>query len=61
MMKNNKSKIILKEILQKNCVKNMEFYLKSNSVKNSLKCPKSKSLSHSLSKLFPNYQINIGP
>ena len=34
----------------------MEFYFQSNSVMNSLKCPKSKSLSHCLTKLFPFYQ-----
>ena len=34
----------------------MEFYFQSNSVMNSLKCPKSKSLSHCLTELFPFYQ-----
>ena len=34
----------------------MEFYFQSNSVMNSLKCPKSKSLSHCLTELFPIYQ-----
>ena len=34
----------------------MEFYFQSNSVLNSLKCPKSKSLSHCLTELFPVYQ-----
>ena len=38
------------------CVKKMEFYFQSNSVMNSLKCPKSKSLSHCLTELFPIYQ-----
>ena len=39
----------------RNCVK-MEFFFQSNSIMNSLKCPKSKSLSHCLTELFPNYQ-----
>ena len=34
----------------------MEFYFQSNSVMNSLKCPKSKSLSHCLTELFPIYR-----
>ena len=34
----------------------MEFHFQSNSVMNSLKCPKSKSLSHCLTELFPIYQ-----
>jgi hypothetical protein len=34
----------------------MDFYFQSNSVMNSLKCPKSKSLSHRLTELFPIYQ-----
>ena len=34
----------------------MEFYLQSNSVMDSLKCLKSKSLSHCLTKLLPIYQ-----
>ena len=41
------------------CVKKMEFYFQSNSVMNSLKCPKAKSLSHCLTELFPIYQNNI--
>ena len=36
--------------------KKMESYFQSNSVMNSLKCPKSKSLSHCLTELFPIYQ-----
>ena len=40
----------------RNCVKNMEFHFQSNSVMNSLKYPKSKSLSHCLTELFPIYQ-----
>ena len=39
----------------RNCVK-MEFFFQSNSIMNSLKCPKSKSLSHCLTELFPIYQ-----
>ena len=34
----------------------MEFYFQNNSVMNSLKCSKSKSLSHCLTELFPFYQ-----
>ena len=34
----------------------MEFYFQSNSVMNSLKCPKSKSLNNCLTELFPFYQ-----
>ena len=34
----------------------MEFYFQSNSVLNSLKCPKSKSLSHCLTELFQIHQ-----
>ena len=34
----------------------MEFYFQGNSVMNSLKCPKSKSLSHCHTELFPIYQ-----
>ena len=34
----------------------MDFYFQSNSAMNSLKCPKSKSLSHCLTKLFLFYQ-----
>jgi hypothetical protein len=34
----------------------MELYFQSNSVINSFKCPKSKSLSHFLTELFPIYQ-----
>ena len=37
----------------RNCVKKMEFYFQSNSVMNSLKCPKSTSLSHCPTELFP--------
>ena len=40
----------------KKLFKKMEFYFQSNSVMNSLKCPKSKSLSHCLTELFPIYQ-----
>ena len=36
----------------------MEFYFQSNSVMNSLKCPKSKSLTHCFTELFPIYQKN---
>ena len=36
--------------------KKMEFYFQSNSVMNSLECPKSKSLSHCLTEIFPIYQ-----
>ena len=36
----------------------MEFYFQSNSVMNSLKCPKSKSLSLCLTEIFPFYQNN---
>ena len=43
----------------------MEYYFQSNSVKNSLKCPKAKSATHCLTKLFPIYQnkhwITAGP
>jgi hypothetical protein len=35
---------------------NFERNFASNSVMNSLKCPKSKSLSHCLTELFPIYQ-----
>ena len=38
----------------------MEFYFQSNSVMNSLKCPKSKSLSHCLTEI-QSIKINIGP
>ena len=34
----------------------MKFYFQSNSVMNSLKCPKSKSLSYCLTELFTIYQ-----
>ena len=34
----------------------MESYFQSNSVKNTLKCPKAKSATHCLTKLFPIYQ-----
>ena len=37
-------------------MKKMEFYFQSNSVMNSLKYPKSKSLSHCLTELSPIYQ-----
>ena len=40
----------------KKMCKKIEFYFQSNSVMNSLKCPKSKSLSHCLNELFPIYQ-----
>ena len=43
------------EFCKKLC-KKMEFYFQSNSVMNSLKCPKSKSLSPCLTELFPIYQ-----
>ena len=51
--------MIFKGNVARNCVKEMEFYFQSNSVMNSLKCPKSKSLSHCLTELFPIYQNNI--
>ena len=38
----------------------MEFYFQSNSVMNSLKCSKSKSLSHCLTELLPIYQNKHG-
>ena len=41
---------------RKKLYKKMEFYFQSNSVMNSLKYPKSNSLSHCLTKLFPFYQ-----
>ena len=47
--------MILKGILQET-MKKMEFYFQSNSVKNSLICPKAKSATHCLTKLFPIYQ-----
>ena len=37
----------------RNCV---IFFFQSNSVKNSLKCPKAKSANHCITKLFPIYQ-----
>ena len=40
----------------KKLLKKIEFYFQSNSVINSLKCPKSKSLSRCLSELFPIHQ-----
>ena len=43
----------MQEIVLKRKIK---FYFQSNSVMNSLKCPKSKSLSHCLTELFPIYQ-----
>ena len=42
----------------RNCVKEMEFYFQSNSVKNSWKCPKAKSATQCLTELFPIYQNN---
>ena len=44
-----------KGILQEN-VKKRKFYFQSNSVKNSLQCPKAKSATHSLTELFPIFQ-----
>ena len=41
----------------RNCVKKIHF--QSNSVMNSLNTPKTKSLSHCLTELFPIYQNNI--
>ena len=43
------------EFCKKLC-KKIELYFQSNSVKNSLKCPKAKSATHCLIKLFPIYQ-----
>ena len=37
----------------------MEFYFQSNSLMNSLKCPKAKSLSRCLTELIPIYQKKI--
>ena len=37
----------------------MEFYFQSNSVMNSLKCPKAKSQNHCLTELLLIYQNNI--
>ena len=45
-----------KKKFARNCVKKMEFYFLSNSVMNSLKCPKSKSVIHCFTELFPFYQ-----
>ena len=44
-----------KRNFEKNWVKQMEFYFQSNFIMNSLKCPKSKSLSHCLTELFLFY------
>ena len=50
-------KIILKMILKRLC-KRMKFHFQSNSVKNSLKCPKVKPSTHCLTVLFPFHQNN---
>ena len=59
-MKNKRNKEIIiwnnfQRNFARNCVK-VGFYFQSNSVKNSLICPKAKSATHCLTKLFPIYQ-----
>ena len=46
----------MKEHFARNYIKETEFYFQTNSVMNSLKCPKSKSLSHFLTESFQIYQ-----
>jgi hypothetical protein len=48
--------VILYQEFCKKLYKKMEFYFQSNSVMNSLKCPKLKSLSHCFTEFFPFYQ-----
>jgi hypothetical protein len=54
-----KRKIIISKNFERNFARNgekMEFYFQSNSEKNSFKCPKAKSATHCIAKLFPFYQ-----
>ena len=52
-------KIIISKKIERSFARNgekMEFYFQSNSVKSSFKCPKAKSATHCMAKLFPFYQ-----